>query len=202
MYTSFSPSENRRLISYVYKVNKNNIIINNEKIKQRRSVIAQINESESYKMKNKRVKVFLSYSHIDEAFKEKLDVHLAPLKRSEKIETWNDRKLMPGDSFDEEINKHLNEDEVIILLISADFINSDYCYMIELPKALERRKQGEAIVIPIILRPCLWKETPLKNIQMLPKDAKPVSKYSDEDDAYLEIAESINDIINKFINNH
>ena len=74
--------------------------------------------------------------------------------------------------------------------------------MIELPKALERRKQGEAIVIPIILRPCLWKETPLKNIQMLPKDAKPVSKYSDEDDAYLEIAESINDIINKFINNH
>ena len=117
------------------------------------------------------------------------------MKRSNKISTWNDRKLVAGTKFDDEIKKHLNEDDIIILLVSADFINSDYCYEIEMSKALERMEKGEAVVIPIILRPCLWYETPLKDIQALPMDAVPVSKYSDEDDALFEVVQAINKLI-------
>ena len=152
-------------------------------------------------MNKNKVKIFLSYSHIDEEFKNKLDVHFAPLKRNNKVDTWNDRKLIPGTLFDEEIKKHLTEDDIIILLISADFINSDYCYEIEMTTALERMKNGTAVVIPIILRPCLWQETSLKDIQALPKDGKPISKYEDSDDAYFEIVKSINNIIEDFLNN-
>ncbi len=196
----FLPNENRRLLRYAYHINdKSNYLQDMQsKPRQRQSIITKISEKDDFEMVDNKVKVFLSYSHVDEEFKNKLDVHLAPLKRNNKVETWNDRKLLPGALFDDEIKNHLNEDEIIILLISADFINSDYCYEIEMMKALERMKNSDAIVIPIILRPCLWQETPLKDVQALPKDGTPISKYADTDDAYLEIVKSINDIIDNF----
>ncbi len=145
-------------------------------------------------MKNK-VKVFLSYCHTDEEYKDKLNAHLAPLKRNNKIEAWNDRKLVAGSFFDAEIKRHLNEDDIIILLISADFINSDYCYEIEMQRALERMKNKDAILLAVIIRPCLWQETPLKDIQVLPKDGTPISTYANEDEGYLYVVKSIKEII-------
>lgn len=196
----FIPNVNKRLLIYSYVINDKSRYLQNIRPmpKQRQSIITKINKRNDFEMADKKVRVFLSYSHVDEEFKNKLDIHFAPLKRSNKIETWNDRKLVPGTLFDDEIRKHLCEDEIIILLISADFISSDYCYEIEMMKALERMKNSDAIVIPIILRPCLWKETPLKDIQALPKNGTPISKYPDADDAYLEIVQSVNNIVESF----
>ena len=189
----FQPSENKRFLTYAYHINDKSVYFQNvqSRQKQRQSIITKIRKKVDFEMVDKKVKVFLSYSHVDEEFKNKLDIYFAPLKRNNKVETWNDRKIVPGTLFDDEIKRHLNEDEIIILLISADFINSDYCYEIEMTKALERMRNSDAIVIPIILRPCLWQETPLKDIQALPKDGTPISKYTDADDAYLEIVKSI-----------
>lgn len=200
--SSFIPNSNKKLLKYYYLLNENSQYFNKfrKEEKPRLSIISKLNIRENKGMNDKKVKVFLSYSHADEEFKEKLDIHFAPLKRNEeKVETWNDRKLIPGTQFDEEIKKHLNEDDIIILLISADFINSDYCYEVEMKTALERMENSEAVVIPVIVRPCLWKKTPLGSIQALPKDGNPISKYQDSDDAYVEIVESVSNIIDSLI---
>lgn len=146
-------------------------------------------------MSDKTLNVFMSYSHVDEKFKEKLDVHLSPLKRNKKIRSWNDRELFAGAMMDEEIREHLENDDIIILLISADFIDSDYCYSIEMERAIERCKMGQCKIVPVILRPCLWKETPLKKILCVPKDGRAVSLHENEDSAYLEVATALNRII-------
>jgi len=194
------PARNKRLIRYFYKINEQCKLLkeNDNQTKPRKSLISRIDErNDSITMKNK-VKVFLSYTHTDEKYKNKLNVHFAPLKRCNKVETWNDRELIAGTKFDAEIKKHLNEDEIIILLISADFIASDYCYDIEMKRALEREKNGECTVIPIILRDCLWQITPLKDLLALPKDGKPISTFVNEDEAYLQIVKAVNDIIDNF----
>ena len=199
--SSFVPNSNKKLLKYYYLLNENSQYLNEfqKEEKPRLSIVSKLNVREDKAMNNKKVKVFLSYSHADEEFKKNLDIHFAPLRRNEKkVETWNDRKLIPGTKFDEEIKKHLNEDDIIILLISADFIESDYCYNVEMKTALERMENSEAVVIPVIVRPCLWKETPLGCIQALPKDGNPISKYQDSDDAYLEIVESVSNIIENF----
>ncbi|MBQ7795462.1 MAG: toll/interleukin-1 receptor domain-containing protein [Lachnospiraceae bacterium] len=149
-------------------------------------------------MNEKELKVFMSYSHVDEGFKEKLEVHLSPLKRNKKICSWNDSELLVGTMIDDEINKHLEHDDIIILLVSADFINSDYCYGIEMEKAIERCKKGECKIVPVILRPCLWKETPLKKLLCLPRDGKAISMYENEDSAYLEVVTALNKIIENY----
>lgn len=120
---------------------------------------------------------------------------MSPLKRSEKIEAWNDEELLPGSSFDDEIKQKLEQSDIIILLISSDFINSDYCYEIEMQNAMTRAEKKECHVVPVIVRACLWKKTPLGNIIALPKDGKPVKTYEDMDEAYLEIAEGIEKIV-------
>ena len=147
---------------------------------------------------DKKVKVFLSYSHKDEEYKNELDKHLSVLRRSEKIDTWNDRMLQVGTKLDEDIKKHLREDDIFIFLISADFIASDYCYNIEMQKAIERAKANECVVAPVIVRPCLWQELPIKEFLALPKDGKPISKYDDKDEAYTEVVSAIRKLIDSF----
>ena len=93
--------------------------------------------------KKRKVKVFFSYAHADETYKNELNKHLSPLKRSEKIEAWNDEELLPGSSFDDEIKQKLEQSDIIILLISSDFINSDYCYEIEMQNAMTRAERDE-----------------------------------------------------------
>ena len=145
--------------------------------------------------KKRKVKVFFSYAHADETYKNELNKHLSPLKRSEKIEAWNDEELLPGSSFNDEIKEKLEQSDIIILLISSDFINSDYCYEIEMQNAMTRAERDECYVVPVIVRACLWKETPLGNIIALPKDGKPVKTYEDMDEAYLEVTEGIEKIV-------
>ena len=140
---------------------------------------------------SKALSLFISYSHADEGVKTELIKHLEPLKKLSLIETWHDRKLKPGDEWEKVISKELEKADIILLLVSIDFINSKYCYDIELDKALERHEQKTAVVIPIIVRNCLWQFTPFAKIQALPKDAKAITSWPDKDEAMTHVVDGV-----------
>lgn len=135
-----------------------------------------------------RVSVFLSYAHRDERLREELEKHLSPLRRSALIETWHDRKIIPGTELDAAIDQQLASADLVLLLISPDFINSDYCYRREMRTVLQRHAKGEARVIPVILRPVDWVRTPIGRLLATPRDAKPVTTWHRRDDALLDVA--------------
>jgi hypothetical protein len=144
------------------------------------------------------VKLFFSYSHRDESLRDELEIHLFALKRQGVIETWHDRRIGAGKEFDSEISEHLEEAQIILLLISPYFIASDYCYDIEMSRALERHESGEARVIPVILHPCDWHTLPFGKLTAVPKDGKPVSKYPNHHDAFLEITLAVREAAKDF----
>lgn len=117
--------------------------------------------------------------------------HLEPLKHLNLIESWHDRKLVAGDEWEKAISKNLENADIILLLISIDFINSKYCFDIELERALELNEQKKAIVVPVIIRNCLWQHTAFAKLQALPRDAKAVSAWADRDEALTNIANGI-----------
>lgn len=139
-------------------------------------------------------KVFFSYSHADEALRDELEKHLSILKRQGVIETWHDRRIIPGAEFESTISTHLEEADIIILLISSDFLASDYCYDIEMKIAMERHECGDAVVIPVILHPSDWHETPFGKLLAATKDGKPVIKFPTLDDAFLEVVGAIKNV--------
>ena len=135
--------------------------------------------------------VFFSYSHRDEALRDELALHLSMLKRQGIIAAWHDREITAGSDWAGAIDTHLNSASVILLLVSANFLASDYCYDLELGQAMKRHEAGEAQVIPIILKPCDWTGAPFGKLQALPKNAKPVTKWDDRDEAFLNVAQGI-----------
>ena len=137
------------------------------------------------------VQLFYSYAHKDERFKDALETHLKILKRQGVITDWNDRKIAPGSDWKEEIDLNLEKAKIVLLLISSNFLASDYCYDTETIYALERHKKKKSVVIPIIIKPCLWQESNFKHLQALPKDGKPVSLWRDKDEAWLFVAKGI-----------
>jgi hypothetical protein len=147
------------------------------------------------------VRLFYSYSHKDEALRDKLEEALSLLKRQGLISGWHDRKIGAGDEWKGVIDKNLKEAEVILLLVSASFIASDYCWDAELKRALDCHDRGEATVIPIILRPCDWHGAPFGKLQALPKDGKPIIKWRPPDDGYKDVAEGIRRVIEEMAAN-
>ena len=137
------------------------------------------------------IKVFVSYSHKDEAFREELDDHLSLLKRQGKIDAWNDRAIEAGSEWQEAIEQNLKEAQIILLLISAKFIASDFCYCKELTQAMARHSDGTACVIPIILKPCDWKNAPFSKLQVLPRDGKAINTWHNRDEAFVNIVQEI-----------
>jgi hypothetical protein len=135
--------------------------------------------------------LFYSYSHKDEGYKDSLETHLKLLEREGIIKGWSDRKISFGSEWKGEIDQRLEEADIILLLISADFIASDYCFDKELGRALERHRQNEAKVVPVIIRPTDWKSAPFAALQVLPKDGKPVIIWPFQDEAWENIAEGI-----------
>lgn len=136
-------------------------------------------------------KLFFSYSHADEALRNELEKHLSILKRQGFIEPWHDRRIGAGGEFAREISQNLEAADVILLLVSTDFLNSDYCYDIEMKRAIERHEAGEARVIPVILRPCHWRDTPLGKLLATPPDGKAVKSFPSLDDAFVEVVSDI-----------
>ncbi|MBI1897660.1 MAG: toll/interleukin-1 receptor domain-containing protein, partial [Acidobacteria bacterium] len=135
--------------------------------------MAQRTRDAAGRRRTPRVSVFLSYAHRDERLREELDKHLSPLRRSSLIDTWHDRRITPGTDLDTEIDRRLASADLVLLLISPDFINSDYCYRREMRTALQRHARGQTRVIPIILRPVDWRRTPIGRLLATPRDAKP-----------------------------
>jgi internalin A len=143
-------------------------------------------------------KVFISYAHEDEQFKDRIDKIMAGMKRRGIIDTWQDRSVSPGDDWYEEVQTAMNEADIAILLISADFIESRFIKE-GVPRLLERRKKEGMQVIPIIVRPCMWTREPMfRDLQTLPKDGKPVTTFAQEngdpDQAWLDVAKEIENL--------
>jgi hypothetical protein len=121
----------------------------------------------------------------------KLETHLSMLKRQGLIVTWHHRQITAGKDWTQAIDTHLNSASVILLLISPDFLASDYCYGTEMMRALERHQANQARVIPILLRPVDWHGAPFAHLRALPTNAKPVTTWSDRDQAFVDVATGI-----------
>lgn len=135
--------------------------------------------------------VFFSYSHADADLRDQLEKQLSILKRQGVITTWHDRRIGAGEELHDAINAHVETDDIILLLVSADFLDSDYCYDREMTRALERHAAGDAIVIPVILRACDWQRSVLGNLNATPPDGKPITQWPDRDQALLEVAKAV-----------
>ena len=136
-------------------------------------------------------RVFISYSHEDETLRLALEQHLAPLVRAGYITLWHDRRIAPGANWEQEIDASILSAEIVLLLVSPAFMASDYCYGKELSAALSRGKQGDAVVVPIVLRPVLWSDSPLAALQALPRDGQPVTLWANQDDAFKNVAAAL-----------
>ncbi len=135
--------------------------------------------------------VFISYSHQDQALRRKLDNHLSNLKRQNIITSWHDGEITAGTDWRSQILVHLNSAHIILLLISDDFMASDFCYSIEITQAIARHDANQARVIPIILRPVDWTGAPFAKLQALPTGGKPVTNWPNQDDAFVDIVRGI-----------
>jgi TIR domain/WD domain, G-beta repeat len=142
------------------------------------------------------VSIFFCYAHEDEELLNKLKRHLWPLQSQELIAVWHDRDISAGTEWEHEISQHLNSAHIILLLVSPDFMYSEYCYGVEMKRAIERHQRGEARVIPIILRPVYWQGI-LGTLQALPTDAKPVvsSLWYNVDEALFDVTEGIRKVV-------
>jgi TIR domain len=140
-------------------------------------------------------RIFISYAHADEDLKKELDKYLKVLKRSSKVQVWNDRELIGGQEWDQTIMSELNKANIILLLISVDFNASDFIWDKELASAMQRHEEGTAHVVPIILRRCEWSNMPYAKLQALPRNATPVTEYANRDAAFTEIAVGLEKLV-------
>jgi hypothetical protein len=147
------------------------------------------------------IDIFCCYAREDQPLLEKLKIHLMPLQRRGLITIWSDANISAGAEWEEEINKHLDTAHIILLLISSDFIASEYCYHKEMKRALEWHECGEAHVIPVILRHASWQNTPIGKLQALPTDGIPIidSSWHSQDKAFFTVAEGIREVVEKLI---
>jgi tetratricopeptide (TPR) repeat protein len=148
-------------------------------------------------IRSNALRLFYSYSHKDEALRDELEVRLKLLQRQNLIQPWHDRRILPGTDWKQELDTNLEQADIILLLVSPDFINSDYCCEIEMTRAMERHNANEAQVLPILLRPVNWNELSFRQLQALPTSLKPVTKWADPDDAWLDIEKGIRDAITR-----
>jgi len=166
----------------ILRINVSDLLNGIDFEEQRRDPLEALNRAKS---------LFFSYSHKDEELRDELETHLKLLQRQRIIATWHDRKILAGSEWDHEIDGALNRADIILLLVSADFIASDYCWDKEISRAMERHDSKEALVVPVLLRSCDWKGAPFGKVQGLPTDMKAVTAWSDRDAAWTNVATGI-----------
>lgn len=142
-------------------------------------------------------KIFFSYSHKDEALRDQLETHLALLQRQGLIEAWHDRRIVAGSNLDDSVSEQLETADVILILVSANFIASDYCYSREMMRALERHDEGTAVVIPVILKACDWHSAPFGKLLAAPRDGKPVDMWANLDEGLTDVAKQVRKVVEK-----
>ncbi|MFM7269744.1 MAG: toll/interleukin-1 receptor domain-containing protein [Cyanobium sp.] len=140
-------------------------------------------------------KVFISYSHKDQRLRDELETHLSIMKNSREIESWHDRRITAGEEWADKIDENLRAADLILLLVSADFLASRYCFDVELTLAMQRHERSEAVVIPIILKPVDWKGAPFSKLQALPTEGRPITKWSNRDEAFTVVSKSIRETV-------
>lgn len=141
------------------------------------------------------VKVFVSYSHKDEILRDGLETHLSLLKNQGVIQVWHDRRIGAGDDFATSIDDNLADSQIILLLVSPDFLASSYCWGVEMKQAMALHEKKIARVIPVILRACDWRSAPFGKLLAVPKDGKPVKSWSDIDEAFHDVARRIRAVV-------
>jgi len=144
------------------------------------------------------VSLFFSYSHKDEDLRNELETHLGLLKRQGIISAWHDRRITAGSDFNEAISAELEKAGIILLLISANFLNSDYCYEKEMKRALEKHRAKAAVVIPVILHPCDWLSSPFGQLRATPTDGKPISMFANQHEALALVVKDIREVAKRF----
>ena len=137
------------------------------------------------------VDLFYSYAHEDEKLRDELDGHLALLRRKGVIRPWHDRGIVPGQKWDEAIDRELSTADLILLLVSMDFLNSDYIWGKELATAIARAERGDASVVPVLLRAVDIEDAPFAHLQGLPTDLRPVTSWPNRDEAWTDVAKGI-----------
>jgi hypothetical protein len=141
------------------------------------------------------IEIFFSYAHEDEASMNDIRRQLVVFDRIGMIRKWHDRLIPPGVEWRGQIDARLHTSNIILLLVSPDFFESDYCYDTEMTEALRRHEAGTARVIPIIVRPCLWEMAPFARLQSLLTDARPISLWPDRDEACRNVADGIMQVV-------
>lgn len=145
------------------------------------------------------ISIFYCYARKDQELRNQLDDHLTGLRRANLIMSWYDGEIIPGVSWEKEIEEHLNTAQIILLLISPDFIKSDYCYSKEMTIAIQRHKANKAHVIPVLIRPVDWSDAPFAELQMLPSDAIPVTLWPNQDAAFENIARGVRKVVKELV---
>jgi hypothetical protein len=139
-------------------------------------------------------RLFISYSHRDDHYLDRLHVHLAQAMRDGVFQGWYDRDIAAGGNIDDEVGRELELADVFVALVSPDFIASDYCYDKELSRALERRKSGSMVVVPVVVEACDWTSTPLGKLKALPTDGKPVAEWTNENVAFTDVVRGLRNL--------
>jgi chaperonin GroEL len=148
------------------------------------------------------VSVFYSYSHNDEELRAKLEKALASLRIASLIKEWHDRMIPAGAEWAKMISLHLEMAQIVLLLLSDDFVASTYCYEIEAKRAIERHDAGQATLVPVLLRPVNLKPLPLNRFQGLPRPFRAVTEWGNRDSAFENISEGIMDLAYKLRGGH
>ncbi len=144
------------------------------------------------------LRVFYSYSHDDVRMLERLRTHMAMLRRQGLISEWYDRDIEAGSEWREEIARELGAADVVLLLVSASFLASDFCYEEEMARAVERARRGDAVVIGVLLRPVDgWESSPFADFQVVPRGARPITRWPNADEAYADAVERIREAIER-----
>jgi TPR repeat protein len=154
-------------------------------------------QAQAWKSKRPPLNVFYSYAHADEEFRDGVDCHLRLLQRQGLINAWHDRKIGTGTEWKEQIDSHLRSADIVLLLVSADFLASDYCFDVELQCALTRHSENQAVVIPVIVRPVDWSGAPFAKLQGLPHGGKAISVWSNRDEALMSVALAIRETVQR-----
>ncbi|MEO7338029.1 MAG: toll/interleukin-1 receptor domain-containing protein [Caldimonas sp.] len=139
--------------------------------------------------------VFYSYSHKDEPLRDQLATALAPLRQKKLIVEWHDRRIDPGVDWDSQISARLDAADLVLVLLSPDFLASEYCFGVEMEQAFSQVKAGRSKVLPILARPCLWEESRFSALQMIPRDARPIASSASVDDALKAVSLEIRDVV-------
>ncbi|HWU53199.1 MAG TPA: toll/interleukin-1 receptor domain-containing protein [Tahibacter sp.] len=140
-------------------------------------------------------RIFFSYAHEDEVYRDRLEKHLALLRRSGLVELWHDRRILAGQQFGQVIDEAIDRADIVLLLVSANFLASEYCYSVELSRALERHRRGEAVVIPVILSHCDRATAPFSDLLAAPRDGRPLTEWPNVDAGYADVAMAVRRVV-------